>query len=102
MTKITESNNGILVTNNKELIEVLNAFATNDKGIPINKEQLLKELEHVWKVKYWQCGEGEVREDYPKRVLMGEGFLDAIKFIEQSYQSSAPAPSSEAPLEQAQ
>jgi hypothetical protein len=86
--KTTEGNNGILATNDKELIEELNAIAATSKDITINKERLLKELEHVWKCKYWQCGEGEIREDYPKRVLMGEGFLDAIRFIEQAYKTT--------------
>lgn len=45
-------------------------------------KDLTEMLETVFKSKYVQYPESEEPLDYPKRILRAEGFLDALKMIE--------------------
>lgn len=53
--------------------------------VSISKNQLLKTLYREWYFKYHLYPEGESQEDYPKRCLRGEGFLNAMKVIADFY-----------------
>lgn len=47
----------------------------------ISKNQLLEALNREWHFRYYLYPEGELLEDYPKRCLRGEGFLNAIRLV---------------------
>ena len=53
--------------------------------VSISKNQLLERLNIEFYFKYHQYPEGEAQEDYPKRCLKGEGFLNAIKVVADFY-----------------
>lgn len=53
--------------------------------VSISKNQILEALHREWHFKYHLYPEGESHEDYPKRCLRGEGFLNAMKVIADFY-----------------
>ena len=57
-----------------------NAVAEDRKAI-----DLIMLLEAKFNLRYIQYPEREDPEDYPKRVLRGEGFADALKIIRTFY-----------------
>ena len=46
---------------------------------------LIMLLEANFNLRYLQYPEGENPEDYPKRVLKGEGFADALRIVRDFY-----------------
>lgn len=59
--------------------------ALQQTDVSISKNQLLETLHREWYFKYHLCTEGESQEDYQKRCLRGEGFLNAMKVIADFY-----------------
>ena len=45
------------------------------------KIRLIERLKHELGLRYVQYPEGELQEDYHKRVLKGEGFEDALQIV---------------------
>jgi hypothetical protein len=59
------------------IIELVKKNISNDT----NNSQLLEILEGVYNLEYRLYPEGESPDDYPVRVLRGQGFLNAIKVV---------------------
>lgn len=50
--------------------------------VSLDKQKLLERMHIELDLKYLSYPEGESPEDYPKRRMMGEGYIRAMKFVD--------------------
>lgn len=62
--------------------ELEKSLIESNFNIMIDKNKLLKQLHTDFHYKYYLYPEGEEEGDYKKRCLIGQGFLNAIKVID--------------------
>ena len=62
--------------------ELEKSLIESNFNIMIDKNKLLKQLHTDFHYKYYLYPEGEEECDYKKRCLIGQGFLNAIKVID--------------------
>lgn len=62
--------------------ELEKSLIESNFNIMIDKNKLLKQLHKDFHYKYYLYPEGEEEGDYKKRCLIGQGFLNAIKVID--------------------
>jgi len=73
--------------NDKDKSAIHNGSHRNLKHPNRKPIDLIMLLEANFHFRYIQYPEGENPDDYPKRVLRGEGFADALKIVRDFYGS---------------